>query len=161
MARRLGRIDPAPTIIPERQKTIICILTVTGSVTQPVVQYNDTLILTVFESVYREDLGKEALGDYYIYGFKLQSIEPVPEFPMTLSVLIISLSMMKKRQLVETLGFEPFVGTLNIRLDKMTNRHILRLGRERILMVEPHNESFCKGIVLPTISAAPPVPGSS
>jgi len=56
-----------------------------------------------------------------------------------------------KRQFFEKLGFHPVPGTLNIRLEEVTNLEILSFGRSKALAIEPPNKRFCSGIVFPAV----------
>ncbi len=56
-----------------------------------------------------------------------------------------------KRQFIQLLGFEPFLGTLNIMLEGTTNQDILELGQCRILTIYPPDNSYSSGIILRVI----------
>jgi outer membrane protein assembly factor BamB len=77
-----------------------------GTAVYDAILYNNTLILSGSEGIYKEDPGLYAPSTFYIWGFKSQSAEPVPEFPnrsLILAASILALIPMlfrSKRRLV-------------------------------------------------------------
>jgi riboflavin kinase len=55
-----------------------------------------------------------------------------------------------KKQFVRALGFEPFPGTLNARLEETTNLDILEQGQCRAITIEPPDKNYHEGLVLQT-----------